>query len=292
MLRRISRKTPDSLKQVKQLEEKAKASVSTAERQAAEVGKTLGTLRVQEEETRKRLEELEESRNEKLTAIKNLDSDIEAKDVLVREAEGKLANNMAELTEVEIQIQKAVSEQANIIDEAKEAHQQTMAVYSRVQSEAQEANSELERRKSTLAADIMQLTDETNSLRRRGAEYAEIVKNIPVKQQELEEQTTLLLEKQVELQDIERKAADMSAQFNGAKSKLEEAQALRQVEEERVATLQRQLVEKEDEVDQKMKQLREVKAGVELEIARLKRKEKDFDLKKHLSENDSDVTKK
>jgi len=292
MARRITHKTPDSLKLVKQKEGEVKASIATAERQAAEVGKHLGTMRTQEEVTEKRLEELDEIYGKELAKRDILDAKIADMISSVRELEGKHANKLAELTDVEIQIQKAVSEQAEAIVPARKEHLSQMVAYEKVQSEIQQVIAGQERRKATLITDIESVTDEVDGMRKQANKLNQTVKLIPVKQKELEDIETLVLQKLVEQQDSEVELSKVIAQQNDVRVKLDELKAFCQIEEERIEKLQKQLVEKEDDVDKKMKQMKEIKDGVTQATTRLERRQKDFDLKQHLANSKSDVTKK
>lgn len=283
MSRRVSNNTPDSIQDVKQLENEANARIASAEKQLSDITNEISKAEAKKVTVSDELASLESSKDAKLAEVTAVEQQIsEAKDEL-RRTQGELITARDEVGAGKAALAKAKAEHEVQLAELKTNHQNQMAAYQSTQKASLE---EISRQ-----AKVIELKKtEINGLERVISTYkreeqrmeTEVLPQIPGKKKELETLNHEILVKQKELMDASVKHKEMVGLYHDEKVKYDEAHALRVSEEQRVEAELKKLADKTDEVESKLRSLRTIQAGVDQATIRLERKEADLDLKEHL----------
>lgn len=285
MARRITHnETPDSLKKAKQHEDAAKAAAKAAEQELDGTRTEIASAITRKESVDAELATLEENLETKTAQCAAIDVTLAQKEAELKKVEGELAAVTSKVVEAEKKLQVAESEHTKALASLSADHQSQIAAYAASQAEAQRVLEESKQELRGVLAEINSAREQLIALRKESAELDATVK--PEKERvakELEELNHQVLVKKVELKDTETALAQKVGEVNDERVKLDEARALRNKEETRVAELHKQLIEKEDEVEGKMRSLRTLQQGVDQATVRLERRQQEFDLQQHLA---------
>jgi chromosome segregation ATPase len=294
MTRRIIKQNDsDSLKAEKAKTEVLKSQADTAERRIHEAGGALTEIQAdinKAEDVRQNIEDsIAVSKSNKVEA----DNALEEKQSELRKVEGELSDAISGLDKIKADTQKAQSEHTQKLVVLKADHDATRSQYEKTRADLLEqmADSQktIESRKKEadgIEAVITRFKIEETKFER------DVLPLIPKGKEELEALNRELLVKKVAVKDEEDKLVALVAKTNEEKSEYDQVVALRTSEEEIIAANMQKLVEKEGEVDKKMRIYRTLKEGVDQATNRLKRREEDLVLENHLSNSKADVTNK
>jgi chromosome segregation ATPase len=262
----------------------AMAAANAARREAAAIGESTGAMREERDRIKSELEELDMSYSKKLKKLNAIDAEIDDKRLQLRELEGDVTNALAKCAEVELQTQKAIQDQAEATKAAQIEHRSVQESAEKRLAATQQTASEAAQRRDDVLKEVSVAEGTVAHLKQEEKRLRDIVQKIPEAERQLESLKSEELNKQLQLKDVEDKLASVTARYNSEKGKYDEAVALRTGEEQRVEELRQQLIEKEDEVEKKMRNLRQVQAGVDQATARLNRREQELIVKQHLTQ--------
>lgn len=284
MSRRVSNtNTPDSLKNVKALEEQAKARTTSAENRLAEVTNEITTAEYKKDSLSDEIALLESEKESKLAELDAVKQQVSgAKDEL-RKVEGELITARDEVAAENAAIAKAKADHETLLENLKREHKEKMSAYESTQAEAKKT---IEDMADTVKAKKRELEGAQAVLARFKKEEVrlerEVLPRIPEAEKKLETLNHQVLVKQKELQEAETAHAEMVGKYNDEKVEYEKVHALRVGEEQRVEEELKKLATKQDEVESKARSLRIIQEGVDQATARLNRKEEELQVKEHL----------
>lgn len=279
----IPQNDSDSLKDEKQKTEALQSQANSAERRVQEAGSALSQIEKDTEKALEKRQHLEDSIEVKKAQLAELDDAVEAKKSELRKVEGELSEAESELVKVRENTQKAQSEHTRQLEVLKADHEATRTKY---QNQRAELMGEMSDCQKTIESRKKEAEGLEAVITRYKLTETEFEKNvlplIPKRKEELEALERELLVKRVEVKKEEDKLAELSGQVAETKREYDEVTALLKREEARVEAELNKLVEKEQQVDEKIKRLRVIKEGVDKETERLKRREADLELARHL----------
>lgn len=285
MSRRESRNTtPESLKETQALTSQLESRATSAEKRLSETTNAITAAESRKKEVETSLESLEKTKTDKQLEVVDLDKRIAEKQDMLRSVEGELVKTQGDLDALKKTIESQKAEHEAELATMKQNHSDQMAVYARSQEAAKakvvEAEETLAKKKLELEGIekvVTRFTQEASRLER------EVLPELSKKEDELGTLNHQLLVKLNEVKDAEAAHSEMVGKYNDEKVLYEEAHALRLSEESRVEAELEKLIDKEREVESKMRSLRNIQQGVDQATARLERKEKDIELKNHLA---------
>jgi len=283
MSRRVLRKeTPESLKEAKAKEQAALANANRANSDAATAAFEVTQINKLTEKAKLVLE----TEEAKIPAIK---ARVEAANAVavkadkeLRGVEGQLADKQKELAKIEEGISNAVRKQEEGFKEHQDAHRKTIASLQEQSASARSETVKLASLKTEAKDSLAKAKKELMGLQEDEKKLRAIVAELPQKQTELEDLESAILKKQVELQQVEKQCQETKSDRNDEVNKLAEAKSLVLVEENKATEIRQKHIEKENEIATKMENLRVLKDGVDQATVRLKRRESDLEMKKHL----------
>lgn len=283
MARRIThRSEDDSLKDAKRKQDEARDAAKFAERRALEVGESINGMQLTETELQKRIEELDAKVGPKLAELGVLEEQIQEKSLELRQLESALITRVDEKVALIKKIEDLQREYEQKIEEASNNFLQNVKLHNESLERTRTAIAEAEARRRVVEADVDTKLEEVEALERRANALRGAEQKVAAVEERLAAVELQILEKLVELKKVEDNVQLMTSQVNGANVRLEEARSLRLAEERRVAELQEQLSVKEQDITNKLRQLRTVQEGVNNELARIERKKHELELKKAL----------
>jgi chromosome segregation ATPase len=288
MARRITRhRTPQD---IQKLRSDAEALVKEAERRVVDIGKSAGATREQVYSIETRLKEIDEIYKTKLDEVGVVDAEIQEKLLKLRNIEGGINKAVSDCAKVEAENKNKIKKYEKEVAVARSEYASVAASNQKKIEQSLQELSSIEEKKETLEKKIAVLVEAVDILHNEEACLKGVLQKIPEARRELEELGTSKLVIQVEVKNLEEKLAAVQGKYNSEKSRYDEVVALRNGEEKALEARRAQIIEKEEEVDKKMRNLRSVKAGVDQSISRLERREQELELKLHLANKPSEVT--
>ena len=284
MSRRIvNQNDSDSLKDEQAKKSAAIDAATSAETRVAEAGTALGDVLQRTDTAQKNLDSLEETEANKKADIAIVDAELVAKRSELRTAEGETVKALAEMENAKRDSIALKALHDKSMEVLKSEHTSQMAANEKTQSSLRDAIALSEK---TLESKKNEVKGIEAVISRFKAEEGRLEKDVlpalAKGRKELDSLNHELLVKQVAVKAESEKLAGMVGKYNSEKSLYEEAMALRIGEEQIIASNMRVLVDKENEVENKMRTMRTVQVGMDQHSARLKRQEEDIELGKQL----------
>lgn len=288
MARRITRhRVPED---VQKLRAEAESTLKAAQRDANEIGRSVGAMREENDKVEQRLKELDAIYGKKLKELEAVDAEIEGKRLELRKLEGDVTTALAKCAEVELQTQKAVVDQEKLTRRAREEHVSVLDAQDKVLAQLQREVDSLRATKSTLDAEITAANVSIAQLHTEEKRLTGILQKIPEAERELEELSESKTGIELQVLEFEKRLVETKGKYNNEKARYDEVVALRNGEEKELEKRRIQLIEKEEEVERKVRNLRQIQAGVDQATKRLERREQEVELKLHLANKPSEVT--
>ena len=281
--RNLNQSDSDSLKEEQAKKSAAVGAATSAETRVAEAGAALGDVLQRTETAQKNLDSLEETEASKKADIAIVDAELVSKRSELRSEQGAVAQILTEVGEANDLLVKAKDEHSKVLGLIKNEHQTQMAAYEKTQSSLRGTVAETEK---TLESKKNEVKGIEAVISRFKAEEGRLEKDVlpalAKGRKELDSLNHDLLVKQVAVKEAAEKLAEMVGKYNSEKVKYDEAMALRIGEEQIIAKNMQVLVDKEAQVENKMRTMRTVQVGMDQHSARLKRQEEDIELGKQL----------
>lgn len=288
MARRIIRyRGPED---IQQLRFEASDVLKLAVKKAADIGRSAGSVREATEKAEVRLRELDELHNKKMEELGVVKSEVEEKILQLKKFEGDVTAALAKCAEVELRTQKVMSDHTRKIKLVKVEQQNVLEAQRKKCAQVGLEVETLQLVSSALEGDIAHANITVAQLRSEEGRLKDILQQIPKAERELEELSNKKVDAELMVLEFEKRYSEMVSKYNSEKARYEEVFALRNGEEKELERRRKQLIEKEEEVETKVRSLRKIQAGVDLETARLHRREQELELKLHLANKQSEVT--
>lgn len=279
----IPQNDSDSLQAEKQKTEALQSQANSAEARVHEAGSALSQIKKDTEQAVETHQHLVDAITVKREQHSQADKALEEVKSELRKVEGELSEAKSELVKVRENTQKAQSEHTRNLEVLKADHEATRTKYEGQRAKLMEEMSDCQKTIESRKKEAEGLEAVITRYKLTETQFEkEVLPQIPKRKEELEAVERELLVKRVEVKKQEDKLAELTGMVNETKREYDETAALLKREEVRVEAELAKLVEKEQQVDEKIKRLRVIKEGVDQETERLKRREADLELARHL----------